>query len=608
MLKKQICGLFFVNAMVFLLELKTISAIDKDKSCPVWYIYNDALNHCMCHNLKSWVICDHLSQKVYLARGLCMTFDNETGSTDVGKCPYTLFAREHKALLQNGYVELPTNVSDLNDFMCGIWNREGYLCSKCKTGYGLAIPNVFMNCMQCNFSSRQGWVFYMMLQLVPVLVLFLLILVFRVSIAKPPMNALVTFYQLSLAIIFTHSYLFQSPYVECNPALERAHYASLVSIGIWTMSLTGLIRGVGITDFCVDSNISIQQAFSLTQIKSIFPIFLIAFSWTCIKLYARNFKLAIWLWKPFRRCFALYTKVWNTKLTMVDVFSTFLLLSYSRYIIELYFLYSFQRTYSASSGRSNTTYLLYNPEVAYFDSTNHLPYAFILIFTLLVVAIPPMLILAFYQTKRFQKIMTSIHLHKTLSVNIFVDSFQSCYKNGLDGSYDLRFTASLYMILRMLFLITYVGCSDTALASCESMLSFVWVFLLLLFYALVRPYKDQRMNILDSLLLAMLALISVLITFASQNTANKALNVFVLAVVLTLIAIPQAILFIYVFCKLCSHLMKYRCVKLRCFQIVSSKQQNAKSLESVNMDLPFSESLPDRIDNPYSYCHDSQDF
>lgn len=589
---------FFVAiAVVVLLQLNIVSAIDKDGHCPVWYLFNDTLNQCMCHSLEPWVICDRLSQRVYLARGLCMTYDNETGSTDVGKCPYTLFQREHEAFLQNGYAELPTNVSDLNEFMCGLWNREGYLCSQCKTGYGLAI---FTTCMQCNFRGGQGLLFFMMLQLMPVLILFLLVLGFRVSIAKPPMNALVMFYQLSLAIIFTHSYLFQPPYVEYSPALEKAHYASLVSVGIWAMSLIGLIRGVGLTDFCVDPNISVQQAFTLTQIKSVFPLFLVAFSWTCIKLYARNFKPLVWLWKPFRKCFSWYTR--NTRLTLVDVFSTFLLLSYSRYVIELYFLYSFQHTYSASTGWSNATYLLYNPEVVYFDSASHLPYALIQIFTFLIVAIPPVLVLAFYQSKCFQRIMTSLHLHKALSVYIFVDLFQNCYKDGLDGSYDLRFTASIYMILRMLFLITYVGCSDTTFAGCESILSFIWVFLLLLFFALVRPYKDQYRNVLDSLLLAVLSLISVLVSFASRNTENKALNVFVLAVVMILIAIPQVMLFIYMIYKLCNRLIESCCIKLYSFQSVSS----TRPLESVHVDL--SESLPDRIDNPYSYGCNSQDF
>ena len=98
--------------------------------CPTWYVFNSTSKQCFCPDLNdSWVVCDQFTQKAYLARGLCMTFDNRTGNTDVGKCPYTIFDKPHEALQGNGYIELPENVSDLNEFMCGLWNREGYLCS-----------------------------------------------------------------------------------------------------------------------------------------------------------------------------------------------------------------------------------------------------------------------------------------------------------------------------------------------------------------------------------------------------------------------------------------------------------------------------------------------
>ena len=64
-----------------------------------------------------------------------MTFDNDTEAFHVGKCRYTIFEKKHKFLQPNGYIELPENVSDLNEFMCGLWNRKGYLCSRCKKGY-----------------------------------------------------------------------------------------------------------------------------------------------------------------------------------------------------------------------------------------------------------------------------------------------------------------------------------------------------------------------------------------------------------------------------------------------------------------------------------------
>ena len=35
------------------------------------------------------------------------------------------------------FIQLPSNVSLLNEFMCGPLNREGQLCGKCKDGIAL---------------------------------------------------------------------------------------------------------------------------------------------------------------------------------------------------------------------------------------------------------------------------------------------------------------------------------------------------------------------------------------------------------------------------------------------------------------------------------------
>lgn len=422
--------------------------------------------------------------------------------------------------------------------MCGLWNRKGYLCSRCKKGYGLAISNVFMSCVQRRFNHGEGWIFYIMLQLSPVIILFTTLFVIRVSVAKPPLNAYVTFCHLSLAALFVHFHRFLSPFVNDSPALIQAHYVSMVATGVWAMSFTGLIRGVGITDFCVDTNINIQQAFILTQIKSLFPLLLIAFTYMCIQLHNWNFKLIVWLWKPFRRCFSHYAEVWNSKLSLVDVFSTYLLLSYSRYIIVLYFMYSFQHTYRAPGGWNRMTRLLYNPSVTYFHLSEHLPYALVLLFTLLTVAVPPVLLLAFYQTKLLQRILSCVHLQHKLSIHIFVDLFQGCYRNGLDGGYDLRFTASFYIILRIAVLLTYIGCNNTSFTSCDTLLMFIWVFLLLLFFSIVRPYKDQCMNVVDSLLLAGLELIYLLLCSTSYSVENKTFNLLMLVLVLIIMTCP----------------------------------------------------------------------
>ena len=265
-------------------------------------------------------------------------------------------------------------------------------------------------------------------------------------------------------------------------------------------------------------------------------------------------------------------------------------------------MYSFQHTYRASSGWNDTASLLYNPAVPYFHRVNHLPYALILLFTLLTIVIPPILLLALYQSRLFQRIMTCIHLHKSLTIHIFVDLFQGCYKNGLNGTYDLRFTASLYMMLRIAVLLSYIGCNYTTFASCETVSMFIWIFLLLLFFALVRPYKDQYMNVVDNLLLAGLALISVLLCSTSLSIEHKTFNLCVLVVVLLIVAIPQVVFFVYLIYKFCTCLNKLQCTK-RYIKQVRSKQVSFKLNAVAN-----AESLPYRIDNPCSLGYDSNDF
>ena len=575
-------------------SVETTSSVDRQLgSCPTWYVFNNITEKCSCRGLKEWVICDQDAQRVLLAGGLCMTFDNDSGETDVGRCPYTTFNRQNDELLQSGYLVLPDNVTDLNEFMCGPLNREGYLCSKCKEGYGLTIANAFQKCVKCSYPKGVGWLFYFMLQLIPLTVLFLVVSVLRISLARPPMRAFVVFYQSAVAVIFTHMHQFHPPYVRNSPALRTIHYLYIVLFGIWGMSLTENVPGI--TDFCVDPNINPQHAFTLKQIQSAFPLLLVLVTYACIQLHSRDCRLIIWLWKPFHKCFSSCIQKWNPKLSLVDVFSTFLLLSFSRYNIQLYFLLSGQHTYSANAGEWNrASVLLYNPAVSFFHPLYHLPYIFILLFIFLIVALPPVLLLAFYQTSSCQKILTCIGLHKMPSTHIFVDLFQGCYKDGTSGNYDLRFTASLYLAAIMVTMFSYVGCSYSTYANCALVSVFTWTFLLLLFFALVKPYKDQCMNVLDSLLLAGTTVVSVLLAVTSHSIEHKAFNLLALIIVLVIIAIPHVVLCSYLLYKLLNCVQKRECFQ----QFATWMPDTFKEKQKVEP-IELTESLPHRIDNPY---------
>ena len=551
-------------------------------ACPTWYDdgSNDSITsgRCICRDIEGLVTCVRDVQQVRLSEGVCMTYNDDTEDIEVGRCPYAVFDRRYAALQKDGYIYVPKNVSKLNQFMCEGWGREGYLCSDCKSDYGLTIANVYIKCVQCKLPRKVAWLFYFMLELIPLTVLFFIVSVFRISLAKPPMNAYVVFCQLALALLFTHAHQFNPPYVMDSPWLKDVHRLYLIVLGVWDMTLTRFVETL--TNFCVDPKISMQQAFTMTQIQSLFPLVLIALTSIGIELHARNCRLVVCLWRPLHKHFVCCTRVWNSKLSLIDVFSTYLLLSYSRFVIQLHFIFSFEHTYMSGSKQVYATRLQYNPSVPYFSTVNHLPYALILLLVFFVIALPPVVLLAFYQFRLFQRMFQFTGLYRSHTIHAFIDLFHGCYKDGTNGTYDLRFTASFYLFARVVVLLCFILCDFTTFASCETVSVFVWVFFLLLFIALVRPYKDQQMNILDSLLLAGVAFICVLLTGMYPTIKNQHINVLILIVIFVVVAIPQAVLFMFVASKAFTCLCRCRL----CFYfIVKFKPKFSAETEMVEL-------------------------
>ena len=121
---------------IFLFTITEQSTAQQD-ICPPWFIPNNrSSTGCSCHNSRPNVLCR--SHFPLLHVGNCMTYNSETKVTAVGLCPFI----QHYNATSVGhvfYIQLPSNVSLVNDFMCGELNQEGELCAKCEDGYGIAL-------------------------------------------------------------------------------------------------------------------------------------------------------------------------------------------------------------------------------------------------------------------------------------------------------------------------------------------------------------------------------------------------------------------------------------------------------------------------------------
>ena len=91
-----------------------------------------------------------------------------------------------------------------------------------------------------------------------------------------------------------------------------------------------------------------------------------------------------------------------------------------------------------------------------------------------------------------------------IKLNIFVEKFYNCYRDGLSGGRDMRSFSGLYFILRIVLVI--VNDLDSSL----NVVAFYVAVILsstALLIAFVKPYKRIMDNLSDTLLLALLTLL-----------------------------------------------------------------------------------------------------
>jgi len=103
-----------------------------------------------------------IKKQILLSSSLCMTYDESSNDTVIGKCPFNY----HYPNTRHLYITLPNDISQLNSFMCGDMNRTGLLCSKCQQALGPAVLSYRPQCVEC-LDGWYGWLVYTAAALLP---------------------------------------------------------------------------------------------------------------------------------------------------------------------------------------------------------------------------------------------------------------------------------------------------------------------------------------------------------------------------------------------------------------------------------------------------------
>ena len=465
------------------------------QQCPTWFVpQSNHTGDCKCGNQRLFsgraVKCEEHSNQSMLGLSYCMTYNESTDVTVVGGCPYN----SHKADLQEQYVKLPQNISHLNEFMCGGLNRTGQLCSHCKKGLGIPVFSYTLHCIPC-LGSFGGWLLYLFLAVFPTTIFFLIVIIFQIRVSSAPMNAFVFISQVFTNLVNSQPYsiLTVSPFVHIITIVLAAFY------GFWNLDFFRYV----IPSFCVSDQLTPIQVISLEYVVAFYPLLLICTTYICVELHARDCRLIVWLWRPFSRCLAFVLRGRELKFSLVHAFSSFLLLSYSKILFVSFQLLAATELLDTNGQRVGPTMVFYDASIGYF-SAPHLPFALLAIFVLCVFVIFPALVLLLYPTTIFQRSLGCCRV-RWLALHAFADTFNGYYKNGTEGTRDCRYFAGLYVILRI------VHSSVTAIVVLRFIGPYSWMVITICFavvsllFALLRPYKNNWINIWDSVVFGLLS-------------------------------------------------------------------------------------------------------
>ena len=373
-----------------------------------------------------------------------MTCNPTTCATELGICRLTLELNKDDGFIvfhKPSYYLVPAcTCEDLNTRVCGPFNREGLLCSKCKPGYGPAPYSWSLKCEKCH-DEYVGWfwLLYLVLELVPLTVFYLTVILLNIHVTSPPFTAFVFFCQL-FTILFKESVYFKTGVIKYSSKIFPYMISALISI--WNLDI---FRSV-VPPFCVSSKLTDVDTVLLEYISVLYPLLLILITYIGIELHARNFSLVVTLWKPFHKCFSKCRRTLDPTSSVIAAFSTFISLSFTK---SLYITYSIasQGHYYVNGIRHVSLVLDQSKDSNQTFSTWISTWYFIP--SVLLTYFPVIILLLLYPLKIFRKFL---HYccggRKYHTIYVFMNTFQGHYKDSTNGTRDYRAVSCLNFLIK----------------------------------------------------------------------------------------------------------------------------------------------------------------
>ena len=222
------------------------------------------------------------------------------------------------------------------------------------------------------------------------------------------------------------------------------------------------------------------------------------------------------IWRPLHRHFICFRRFWQTSISLVDVFATFLLLSYSKMLFVSFNIARPITHYTIINGSfskiKERKSMSIDPMLR-FNHPNHLYFSIPAWVIIVILCIIPPLVLLLYPARCSKRIFNQIkfRLAKSEDFAQLIGAFQDSFKNGENGTRDYRAFSALYVVHRVFLVGTvYATALHDFVFAEEFIVQTVLFILTFAFYAYAKPYKSDWHNLVELVLLFLLAVQSML--------------------------------------------------------------------------------------------------
>ena len=445
---------------------------DGDEVCPVWFVCGSN-NTCECGSSENKIVkCNQDSQVAMVLDCHCVTYNEDTRETFAGACFINCAQSPDSSFDDKIYKQVVKNVSELNSQMCGS-TRAGRLCGKCRDGYYPRAYSYDLTCIPCE-NGNWNWGYFVLAAYGPLTIFYFFVLLVKLNVTSSHLQGFVILGQMVTSPQFAQIMIAGT---QSSPAVMNIMKAVITLFGIWNLDFFRAYM----TKICL--KLGILQVLALDYTIAVYPLILTVISYCMIELYDRNVRILVFLWKPFRLTLMLFKQKWDVRTSIIDAFSTFFMLSYVRCLSVSFNL--LMPTIVHKLGSDKTSLALYYSGNEQYFGKSHLPYAILALLVFLTFNIFPMAVMLLYQFRWFQNILFQLPIKHHI-LDTFMDTFQGCYKNGMEpGTRDCRWFSAMYLLVRVLGFLVYALSPTAVFFAFLAMLLLIFVMVLLK----VQPYR-----------------------------------------------------------------------------------------------------------------------